>query len=169
MCNIRELRETNLGILLYSYYKCAVYTYPLVCCFIMGSVILTVGLTQIASATIEGDSEAGKIIKQQLCKILELLEGPFGALIMVVAGLAAVVTAAMGAYKMAMSCVVIACGSYIVGAFLVLFFPDADSECKFENGKRKSTTSIDIQHYDYRIPVNYALNDTHKFKSNIWL
>ncbi|MDR1385635.1 MAG: hypothetical protein LBJ67_17570 [Planctomycetaceae bacterium] len=71
-----------------------------------------------------------------MCKIEALLEGAFGALVMVVAGLAAVVTAAMGAYKMAMSCVVIACGSYLVRAFLFLFFgEDILDGCDFKTGK----------------------------------
>jgi hypothetical protein len=76
------------------------------------------GITNVSNA--EGGN-ATEIIQTQLCKILNLLEGAFGALVLVVAGLSAVVTAAMGAYKMAMSCVVIACGSYIVQAFMILF------------------------------------------------
>jgi hypothetical protein len=80
------------------------------CLFLIGFLVLTAGLNGLASAENEG-ANAQDIIKEQMCKIESLLEGAFGALVMVVAGLAAVVTAAMGAYKMAMSCVVIACDS----------------------------------------------------------
>jgi len=54
----------------------------------------------------QGSGSAEEIIKEQLCKILTLIQGTFGALVTIVAGLAAVVTAAMGGYKLAMSCVV---------------------------------------------------------------
>ena len=112
-----------------------------ICLFIIGCVILTAGLNmtvvaQQSSTTPAGSQSATGIIKDQLCKILELLEGPFGALITIVAGLAAVVAAAMGGYKLAMSCVVIACGSYIVGAFTDLFFDGATSKCAYSDGKR---------------------------------
>jgi type IV secretory pathway VirB2 component (pilin) len=89
---------------------------------LIGVMFLTFGLVNLSIA--DGVGEATIIIQKQLCNILKLLEGAFGALVMVVAGLAAVVTAAMGAYKMAMSCVVIACGSHLVQAFMILFFDD---------------------------------------------
>ena len=76
--------------------------------FIFGVILITVGLfgTTFAAAdtpgnTDGGGSKAAEIIKEQMCKIMKLLQGLFGALICVVAGLAACVTAAMGAYKMA--------------------------------------------------------------------
>ncbi|MDR2395512.1 MAG: hypothetical protein LBD57_02725 [Endomicrobium sp.] len=122
----------NISIKGYCIGLSGLYKYANVYLFIIGAVILSIGLIDLAmaqdvggDATTSGGVGAGKIIKDQLCKILQLLEGAFGALVMVVAGLAAVVTAAMGAYKMAMSCVVIACGSYIVRAFLVLFFGES--------------------------------------------
>ena len=65
--------------------------------FIFGMLILAFGITNMSYADEEG---AGKIIRDQLCKIMKLLQGPFGALVTVVAGLAAVVTAAMGGYKL---------------------------------------------------------------------
>jgi hypothetical protein len=113
----------TLTWIIYKNYLCCVYRYGNVCLFIFGVLILTFGINNLSFA-IESESEAGAIIKEQLCKVMNLLAGPFGALVMVVAGLAAVVTAAMGAYKMAMSCVVIACGSYLVEAFAKLFFGD---------------------------------------------
>ena len=100
------------------------YRYANLCLFVFGVCILTYGLAKFSYADV-ASSAAEDIIKEQLCKILTLIQGPFGALITIVAGLAAIVTAAMGGYKLAMSCVVIACGSYIISAFVALFFgPD---------------------------------------------
>jgi type IV secretory pathway VirB2 component (pilin) len=110
--------------LIYKNYLCLIYRYGNACLFVLGIFFLTCGIIQLSYADGGDSSEAEKIIKEQLCKIMNLLAGPFGALVMVVAGLAAVVTAAMGAYKMAMSCLVIALGSYLVEAFAKLFFGD---------------------------------------------
>ena len=113
------------------------------CLFICGCVILTIGLNmaamgQTGDAIGSGTGEAGDIIKKQLCKIMQLLQGPFGALVTVVAGLAAVVTAAMGGYKLAMSCVVIACGTYIIEAFTKLFFDGALEGCEGLSGSKNN-------------------------------
>lgn len=54
--------------------------------------------------------------------LFRLIEGAFGALIMVVAGLGAIVAAAMGAYKMALTCLVVAVGAFILRALVSLFF-----------------------------------------------
>lgn len=54
--------------------------------------------------------------------LYRLIEGAFGALVMVVAGLAAIIAAAMGAYKMAISLVFIAVGAFILRALVSLFF-----------------------------------------------
>ncbi|MDR2337031.1 MAG: hypothetical protein LBE20_00055 [Deltaproteobacteria bacterium] len=160
---------------IYCYLKSYQYKYANVILFCFGIVILTYAIANIAIAQPANNNQgtgaaAGAIIKDQMCKILILLEGPFGALVMVVAGLAAVVTAAMGAYKMAMSCVVIACGSYIVGAFLVLFFPNADNRCNtYKNGQRQFNKSTTFNNYtidfNYSAPVLYTLNDKDKSKT----
>jgi type IV secretory pathway VirB2 component (pilin) len=118
------MKELNLfSLKIHCYFQLYKYEYMNVIIFCFGIFMLTFALSSIAvaqtsssgygdaSSGTNGVSEASVIIAEQLCKILDLLKGPFGALVMVVAGLAAVVTAAMGAYKMAMSCVVIACVS----------------------------------------------------------
>lgn len=51
-----------------------------------------------------------------------LIEGAFGALIMVAAGLGALFAAAMGAYKMALTLLVVAVGAFILRALVSLFF-----------------------------------------------
>jgi hypothetical protein len=101
----------KMEVTVYCGLLCLVNKYSNLFLFVLGMIMLTYGIDNIVLAA-EGTDESGSgttgdIIKEQYCNILSLLQGHFGALVMVVAGLAAVVTAAMGAYKMAMSCVVI--------------------------------------------------------------
>ncbi|MDR2338074.1 MAG: hypothetical protein LBE20_05455 [Deltaproteobacteria bacterium] len=98
------------------------------CLFIMGVVLLTVGLTSVSYAQgvpgiIISSSGWNYRMMMVICRVFEWLEGGFGALIMIAAGLLAIVTAAMGAYKAAMSCLIIAVGVFILRAFATLFFP----------------------------------------------
>lgn len=58
--------------------------------------------------------------------ILSYLEGSFGALIMVVAGLIAIISAAFGQYRAAVSCLVIAVGAFILRSFISTFFNDGN-------------------------------------------
>jgi len=86
-------------------YNCIIAGRSELCLFILGCMILTIGISMSAMAAAgeldgEGSGTAEGIIKKQLCKIMQLLQGPFGALVTIVAGLAAVVTAAMGGYKL---------------------------------------------------------------------
>lgn len=57
--------------------------------------------------------------------LLGLIEGPFGALVMIVSGLVAIIAAAMGAYRSAMSCLVVAVGAFILRTIVAIFFPDS--------------------------------------------
>jgi hypothetical protein len=138
------MEKLNLfSIKLYSYYYAKLYRHANLILFCLGIFIITYGISDFVNAQPStngvggggsgsgGSGEASKIIKEQLCKILGLLQGTFGALILIVAGLAAVVTAAMGAYKLAMACVVIACGAFVIESFQILFFPDAHCEKVF--------------------------------------
>ena len=54
--------------------------------------------------------------------LLELIEGSFGALIMIVAGLVAIIASAMGAYRAAMSALVVAIGAFILRTMVDVFF-----------------------------------------------
>jgi len=58
--------------------------------------------------------------------ILSYLEGSFGALIMVVAGLIAIISAAFGQYRAAMGCLIIAVGAFILRSFIGTFFNDGN-------------------------------------------
>ena len=54
--------------------------------------------------------------------LFELIEGSFGALVMVVAGLGAIIAAAMGAYRASLGMLVVAVGSFILRSLVSLFF-----------------------------------------------
>lgn len=56
--------------------------------------------------------------------ILTYLEGSFGALIMVCAGLGAILSSAFGQYRAALGCLIIAVGAFILRSFLSTFFND---------------------------------------------
>lgn len=96
--------------------------------FTIGICFLVIGLTQIANAQIEETVTAGTWdaeIGQALSNIFGVIEGSFGALVMVVAGLAAIIAAAMGAYKGALGCLVVAVGAFILRSMVRLFFGDS--------------------------------------------
>ncbi len=70
-------------------------------------------------------TEAGlddSLIRNAVGNLLRLLEGAFGALIMVVAGILAIIAAAMGSYRAAMGMLVVALGAFILRALVSLFF-----------------------------------------------
>ncbi len=96
---------------------------------LLGVVLLTGGLTELSSAqTRDGSgsfSEADfddTLIRMSVGNLFRLVEGAFGALIMVVAGLGAIVAAAMGAYRAAVGMLVVAVGAFILRALVSLFF-----------------------------------------------
>ncbi|MCB0360238.1 MAG: hypothetical protein KDD44_11400 [Bdellovibrionales bacterium] len=55
-------------------------------------------------------------------RLLALLEGTLGALIMTVAGIATVISAALGAYRAATSLLVVALASFVLRSFVHIFF-----------------------------------------------
>lgn len=62
------------------------------------------------------------LVSNAVGMLFRLIEGSFGALVMVVAGLGAIVAAAMGAYRLAISMLVVAVGAFILRALVSLFF-----------------------------------------------
>ena len=56
--------------------------------------------------------------------ILTYLEGSFGALVMVSAGIGAILSSAFGQYRAALGCLVVAVGSFILRSVLGTFFND---------------------------------------------
>ena len=95
---------------------------------VLGAAVLLTGLDQLSVATTGAPSTFSEanynsdMIRLAVGNIFRLIEGPFGALVMVVAGLGAIVAAAMGAYRGALALVVVAVGAFILRALVSLFF-----------------------------------------------
>lgn len=54
--------------------------------------------------------------------LIELAAGGFGAMLTAIAGVGAIVASAMGGFKAAWACLVVSVGSFIIGAYIELFF-----------------------------------------------
>ena len=90
---------------------------------IMGGILLlNAGLAEYSMAQADPNQQ----IIFGMCNVFALTEGAFGALVMTVSGLIAVVSAAMGAYRAAMSLIIVALGTYLVRPVVILFFGDWD-------------------------------------------
>ncbi len=100
------------------------YSSPLLLVF--GVILLTAGLAETSTAaTNTSFSKANyndDLVQNAVGNLFCLIEGAFGALIMVVAGLGAIVAAAMGAYRAAVGMLVVAVGAFILRALVSLFF-----------------------------------------------
>lgn len=96
---------------------------------VLGAVLLAGGMLDLSHAQGGGPtgsfSEAAyedDLVRNSVGNMFKLIEGAFGALIMVVAGLGAIVAAAMGAYRAALGMLVVAVGAFILRALVSLFF-----------------------------------------------
>lgn len=96
---------------------------------LFGSFLLIGGLVDISKA--QGGGPTGsfteaayddQLVRNSVGNLFKLIEGAFGALIMVVSGLGAIVAAAMGAYRAAVGMLVVAVGAFILRALVSLFF-----------------------------------------------
>ena len=63
------------------------------------------------------------------CRILCMIEGNFGALLMVVAGLGTIMAAALGSFKTASSLLVVACASFILSSLAHMWFNFGACQC----------------------------------------
>ncbi len=88
---------------------------------VFGITLVAVGSSNLALAQVDTTriTDVAEII------LGSLIEGSFGALIMIVAGLVAIIAAAMGAYRAAMAALVVAVGAFILRSFVNIFFPTA--------------------------------------------
>lgn len=95
-----------------------------ICLFILGLFMLTcgVGLEAIAQPEAGMEGIQTERITAASEKLLKAIQGPFGALIMIVAGIFAIVMAAMGKYAVAMSLLVISLGAFILRSIVGTFF-----------------------------------------------
>ena len=79
-------------------------------------------LIPVSSAYAQTPARPDTMMTIGLCKVLALSSGSFGAAITVVAGLVALVGAAMGAYRTTMSVLIVAAGSWLIQPMIELFF-----------------------------------------------
>src|SRR5262245_50079482 len=97
--------------------------------FVCGAAVLASGFAAMSYA--QGGAPLGSytgaqfddtLIRNAVGNLFMLVEGAFGALIMVVSGIGAIVAAAMGAYRAAVGMIVVAVGSFILRSLVSLFF-----------------------------------------------
>ena len=90
-----------------------------------GLALITVGLVDVSMAAADlpdeptFDEERLAVAAEYL---LQLIEGALGALVMITAGIGAIVAAAMGAYRAAVGMLVVAVGAFILRSLVQLFF-----------------------------------------------
>ncbi len=94
--------------------------------FIFGVTLLSVGLTMDASAQFSGSNAVynDSRIAEAVDMIMMHLQGSFGALVMVVTGLLAIISSALGNYKAALGLLVVAVGAFILRSLVSTFFND---------------------------------------------
>ena len=88
--------------------------------------MLTAGLADgsFANVTTVGAGYEHDRLNDAVRNLFELIEGSFGAIIMIASGLGAIVSAAFGAYRAAVGLLVVAVGAFILRALVALFFGD---------------------------------------------
>jgi len=98
---------------------------------VLGVVLISSGVLELSIAQGNGSGPTGsyteaqyddELVRNGVGNLFRLIEGAFGALIMVVAGLGAIIAAAMGAYRAALGMLVVALGAFILRALVSLFF-----------------------------------------------
>lgn len=96
--------------------------------FVLGIALLTAGLVNGANAQFFDEGQAITYNDHRLAEsvnaILLYLEGTFGALVMVAAGLGAILSSAFGQYRAALGCLIVAVGAFILRSILSTFFND---------------------------------------------
>jgi hypothetical protein len=116
----------NKAIALYVRTTNYIHRHANTCMLVIGVALLVGGLVEVSNAGGFGSySEANyqdSLVRNAIGNLFALIEGAFGALIMVVAGLGAIVAAAMGAYRAAVGMLVVAVGAFILRSLVSLFF-----------------------------------------------
>lgn len=87
-----------------------------------GAAELSIAQDSVVRETFSNAAYDDGLVKASVGNLFCLIEGAFGALIMVVAGLGAIVAAAMGAYRAAVGMLVVAVGAFILRSLVSLFF-----------------------------------------------
>lgn len=92
--------------------------------FVLGIGLLATGLVDVSLANDPGKGVANGDyrIANFGTMAFELIEGNLGSLIMISAGLAAIIAAAFGAYRAAVGLLVVAVGAFILRSLVDIFF-----------------------------------------------
>ncbi|RMG40574.1 MAG: hypothetical protein D6719_10505 [Candidatus Dadabacteria bacterium] len=94
--------------------------------FLAGIVLLALGMCEYSTAQGLAAKYNDVRIAEAVNVIITYIEGSFGALIMVVSGIAAIMSAAFGQYRAALSLLVVAVGAFILRSIISTFFNDAN-------------------------------------------
>ena len=96
--------------------------------FIAGVSLLALGLSAdvVAQQGFINTNYNDEKIANAVNAIMTYLEGSFGALIMAASGIGAIMSAAFGQYKAALSLMVVAVGSFILRSLIGTFFNDTN-------------------------------------------
>ncbi len=95
--------------------------------FVFGVVLLATGVVSGAHAQYDEGLQItynDQRLSDSVNAILTYMEGTFGALIMVAAGLGAILSSAFGQYRAALGCLIVAVGAFILRSVLSTFFND---------------------------------------------
>lgn len=99
---------------------------------ILGAVIALSASTALAQGAGGGTTESEidlKAVEEASCWILYFVEGSFGALLVAVAGLGALVSAATGMFRTAIQALVVALGAVMIEPIGVMFFNYSPQNC----------------------------------------
>lgn len=94
------------------------------CLFILGLTVLVFGLSHGVDAQGMGTKYNDQRIANAVNAVMTYLEGTFGALVMAAAGIGAILSAAFGQYRAALSLMVVAVGAFILRSLMSTFFND---------------------------------------------
>ncbi len=92
--------------------------------FLFGIGLLALGMSEAATAQGLSTTYNDVRISESVNAILVYIEGSFGALVMVAAGIGAILSSAFGQYRAALGLLVVAVGAFILRSVLATFFND---------------------------------------------
>ncbi len=101
--------------------------------FVFGVALLSFGLNGNLEAQFGGGVGGGRVhtidyndvrLGQSINAVLTYIEGTFGAMVMVAAGIGAILSSAFGQYRAALGLLVVAVGAFILRSLVGTFFND---------------------------------------------
>lgn len=105
--------------------------------FVLNMIFGGIALAQSSGATQQQTSVDTTAIDQAICWLMHFQTGTYGALLMAVAGLGAVVGGAVGNYKTAINCLVVGVGAWLiqpVAQIMFEYWPDCVEALKAPAG-----------------------------------